>query len=50
MDVVVFRADETQTLVNTGPSDLIFLCVCTPRFRQKNYVDLGAAEAAFGPA
>jgi mannose-6-phosphate isomerase-like protein (cupin superfamily) len=50
MDVVTFRADETQTLVNPGQGDLVFLAICTPRFRQENYVDLGAAETAFGPA
>jgi mannose-6-phosphate isomerase-like protein (cupin superfamily) len=36
-DTIVIPADEEQSITNTGSSDLLFLCVCTPRFQQKNY-------------
>ncbi|WP_273447649.1 cupin domain-containing protein [Neolewinella agarilytica] len=26
-----------QRIANTGTEDLVFLCVCTPRFRQEGY-------------
>lgn len=39
-DVVTIDADTPQKIVNTGPNDLIFLAVCTPRFQEHNYVDL----------
>ncbi|MEM6771362.1 MAG: cupin domain-containing protein [Bacteroidota bacterium] len=29
-----------QRITNTGSEDLVFLCVCTPRFRQEGYVEL----------
>lgn len=29
-----------QRITNTGLEDLVFLCVCTPRFRQEGYVEL----------
>ena len=31
-DVVVIPAGVTQRITNTGRSDLVFYCVCTPRF------------------
>jgi mannose-6-phosphate isomerase-like protein (cupin superfamily) len=37
LDVVVIPADETQRITNTGPADLLLLCVCTPRFRPACY-------------
>jgi mannose-6-phosphate isomerase-like protein (cupin superfamily) len=36
-DVVVIPAGVRQRIANIGSSDLIFYCVCTPRFRQENY-------------
>ena len=36
-DVVVIPAGVRQRIANIGDSDLIFYCVCTPRFEQKNY-------------
>ena len=36
-DVVIIPAGVTQQIVNTGPSDLIFYCVCTPRFTAECY-------------
>ena len=40
LDVVNIPADSKQCITNAGESDLVFLCICTPRFRQQNYVDL----------
>ena len=40
LDVVIIPAGSEQCITNTGEDDLIFLCICTPRFRQQNYVDL----------
>jgi mannose-6-phosphate isomerase-like protein (cupin superfamily) len=37
-DVVVIPAGVTQRIANTGKVDLVFLCVCTPRFKNGNYV------------
>jgi mannose-6-phosphate isomerase-like protein (cupin superfamily) len=39
-DVVLIPADVRQRITNTGKSDLIFYCVCTPPFQQGNYRDL----------
>jgi mannose-6-phosphate isomerase-like protein (cupin superfamily) len=36
-DVVVIPAGVTQQIVNTGASDLVFYCVCTPRFTPECY-------------
>jgi mannose-6-phosphate isomerase-like protein (cupin superfamily) len=36
-DVVVIPADVPQRISNTGSEDLVFFCICTPRFRQANY-------------
>jgi mannose-6-phosphate isomerase-like protein (cupin superfamily) len=36
-DVVVILPAIRQRITNTGTSDLIFYCVCTPRFQQSNY-------------
>lgn len=40
LDVVRIDADTPQRIANTGNTDLVFLCVCTPRFEQKNYASL----------
>ena len=37
LDVVCIPAGVSQRITNTGRVDLIFLCVCTPRFKQDNY-------------
>jgi mannose-6-phosphate isomerase-like protein (cupin superfamily) len=37
-DVVAIPAGVTQRITNTGKTDLVFLCVCTPRFKNGNYV------------
>ena len=40
LDVVNISAGTEQCITNIGECDLIFLCICTPRFRQQHYVDL----------
>jgi mannose-6-phosphate isomerase-like protein (cupin superfamily) len=39
-DVVVIEPGEAQRIANTGESDLVFLAICTPRFRPEAYRDL----------
>jgi mannose-6-phosphate isomerase-like protein (cupin superfamily) len=41
LDVGCIPAGKSQKITNTGDVDLLFLCVCTPRFRKENYVPLG---------
>jgi len=38
--VLVIAPDEPQRITATGPDDLVFLAVCTPRFRQEAYREL----------
>jgi mannose-6-phosphate isomerase-like protein (cupin superfamily) len=38
-DVVLIPAGTTQRISNRGGQDLIFLCVCTPRFEPEHYED-----------
>ncbi len=40
LDIVNIPADAEQCISNTGKGDLVFLCICTPRFRQQSYVVL----------
>ena len=37
-DVVLIPPGCRQRITNTGDDDLVFLAVCTPRFRQEAYV------------
>lgn len=37
-DTVVIPANEPQSISNISQEDLVFLCVCTPRFESKNYL------------
>ncbi|MGC3965023.1 MAG: cupin domain-containing protein [Rhodocyclaceae bacterium] len=39
-DVVVIPSGERQRIHNAGPDDLVFLALCTPRFRPQAYVAL----------
>jgi mannose-6-phosphate isomerase-like protein (cupin superfamily) len=39
-DVVRIPADVPQRIANIGTEDLIFYCVCTPRFRSDSYESL----------
>jgi mannose-6-phosphate isomerase-like protein (cupin superfamily) len=45
-DIVNIPPDTRQKIRNTGPEDLVFLAICTPRFEPVNYVDLDATESA----
>jgi len=37
-DVVNIPPGVSQQITNIGEEDLIFLCICTPRFKQEAYV------------
>jgi mannose-6-phosphate isomerase-like protein (cupin superfamily) len=37
-DVVVIPPGARQRITNSGAGDLVFLALCTPRFRQSRYV------------
>lgn len=39
-DVVLIPPGGIQCVRNTGDTDLVFLCICTPRFRWENYETL----------
>ncbi len=43
LDVAIVAAGVAQRITNTGATDLIFLCVCTPRFEPANYIAIDAA-------
>ncbi len=36
-DMAVIPAGTRQRITNTGPADLVFYCICTPRFRPERY-------------
>ena len=38
-DLVCIEAGTSQAIENTGPADLIFLCICHPAFRNEGYRD-----------
>ena len=40
LDVVHIPAGISQSISNAAQTDLIFLCICTPRFVAENYQDL----------
>jgi len=40
-DVVIIPAGVSQSIANIGPDDLVFLCVCSPRFTPECYESLG---------
>jgi mannose-6-phosphate isomerase-like protein (cupin superfamily) len=42
-DVVVIPASCRQRIANVGAGDLVFLCICTPRFRVEDYEDIDPA-------
>jgi mannose-6-phosphate isomerase-like protein (cupin superfamily) len=39
-DVVIIPPEVRQRIANTGPGDLIFLAICTPRFCEDMYEDM----------
>lgn len=43
-DVVIIPAGSRQRIGNSGVEDLVFLALCTPRFRGHNYRDLEGGE------
>ncbi len=38
-DVIIIPAGASQRITNTGQTDLVFYCVCTPRFIEDYYFD-----------
>jgi mannose-6-phosphate isomerase-like protein (cupin superfamily) len=38
-DVVLIPAGKAQRIRNLGQDDLVFLCICTPRFEPRRYRD-----------
>jgi mannose-6-phosphate isomerase-like protein (cupin superfamily) len=40
LDVVTIPPGASQRITNAGESQLLFLCVCTPRFQQEAYLSL----------
>lgn len=38
-DVILIPPMVRQRIENPGPEDLVFLALCTPRFRAENYID-----------
>ncbi len=39
-DVLRIPANRPQRITNTGTKDLIFYCICTPRFTASCYIDM----------
>ena len=37
LDTISIPSGAPQKIENTGEAELVFLCICTPRFEQKNY-------------
>ena len=42
-DVVLMPPGVRQRIANTGHDDLVFLAICTPRFRPEHYADIDSA-------
>jgi mannose-6-phosphate isomerase-like protein (cupin superfamily) len=38
-DVVIISPETSQKVTNTGKTDLVFYCICTPRFTEACYVN-----------
>ncbi len=43
-DCVLIPPDCAQRIKNTGSEELVFMCVCTPRFQPQHYVVLEQAD------
>ncbi len=39
-DLVIIRKGEEQRITNTEDTDLVFLCICQPRFTPERYTSL----------
>ena len=46
LDVATIPAGMRQRITNTGTTDLVFLAICTPRFRSECYQDLESSTGA----
>jgi mannose-6-phosphate isomerase-like protein (cupin superfamily) len=44
-DVVIIPPETSQKVTNTGKTDLIFYCICTPRFTEACYVNEAAERS-----
>ena len=44
-DVVIIPPKTSQKVTNTGKTDLVFYCICTPRFTETCYVNEAAEKA-----
>lgn len=43
-DVIIIAPGQPQRIANTGDTDLVFLAICTPRFRPDNYSEIPELE------
>lgn len=43
-DIVLIPEQVDQRITNTGETDLLFLCLCTPGFQSRNYIDTEPSE------
>ncbi len=43
-DLVFIPAGASQRITNTGSSDLVFYCICTPPFVPDAYIDLESGD------
>jgi mannose-6-phosphate isomerase-like protein (cupin superfamily)/2-polyprenyl-3-methyl-5-hydroxy-6-metoxy-1,4-benzoquinol methylase len=44
-DVLIIPPECRQRITNTGAQDLVFSCICTPGFKQDNYIDADVTDA-----
>ncbi|MDT8408034.1 MAG: cupin domain-containing protein [Wenzhouxiangellaceae bacterium] len=44
-DVIIIEPGERQRITSIGDGELVFLAVCTPRFRPEAYVELTIEDA-----
>jgi mannose-6-phosphate isomerase-like protein (cupin superfamily) len=49
-DVVIIPPNCPQRITNIGAEDLIFLAICSPRFRQEAYQDIEDAHVSYTTA
>lgn len=46
-DLLKIGPGESQMIENTGSEDLIFMCICQPRFQPRNYIDKDGADTQY---
>ena len=44
LDVVLIPKNAEQSISNVGAGDLVFLCICTPRFNKVNYTTADSGD------